>query len=71
MKYIIIWLLIFTISCTPKFNKPRYKKPLQIGYNWERRKILVFKTGTYQNPLVKKETKREMIKPKTINLDNW
>lgn len=66
-------ILVLFASCAPDFQTPRYKKRIQISTKngMKRKRIVLFKTGTYRNPLVKPETRREMIKPKTINLDKW
>ena len=69
MRLFIILLLALLVSCNPSFNKPRYKK--KSFSTWKRKKVVLLKTGTYNNPTIKKETKREMLKPKTINLDKW
>jgi len=71
MKRLIIWLLIFTTSCSPDFNTPRYKKTFQTRHGWKRKNIVIFKQDIYRNPIVKPETKRELLNPKIINLDKW
>ena len=68
------YLFIIVLSaCTPNFQKPHYKKRAQISKKngWKRRPVSLFKTGTFRNPIVKPETRREMLKPKVINLDKW
>jgi hypothetical protein len=66
-------ILVLLGSCTPDFQKPHYKKRFQISnkHVWKRRPVILFKTGIYRDPLIKPETRREMVKPKTINLDKW
>jgi hypothetical protein len=68
MRYLLTILLLFSISCTNDFSDARYRRP-SIGHTWKRRPVPVIKTGTYRNPLIKKEIRREMLVPKTINLD--
>lgn len=66
-------ILVLLGSCTPDFQKPHYKKRLQISKKstWKRRGMTIFETDAYRNPLTKKEKRREMLNPKTINLDDW
>jgi len=72
MKRILIWLFILLItSCSPSFSKPKYKKRFQTSHQWKRREILIFNTGTFRDPTVKKSTRQKMIQPKTINLNKW
>jgi hypothetical protein len=59
------------MSCTPDFSDARYRRPIQIGHTWKRRRVPVFKTDKYRNPVIKKDIRREMLKPKKINLDKW
>ena len=69
MKFLILILLIFLLSCNPDFDHPHYKRKSLSG--WKRKHISVFKQGTYKNPTVKKEARRRLIKTTTINLDKW
>jgi len=69
MRLFIILLLALLVSCNSGFNKPRYKK--KSFSTWKRKRVVLLKTGTYNNPTIKRETKREMLRPKTINLDKW
>jgi hypothetical protein len=69
MRLFIILLLALLVSCNSSFNKPRYKK--KSFFTWKRKRVVLLKTGTYNNPTIKRETKREMLRPKTINLDKW
>lgn len=71
MKYLITILLLFAFSCSPDFHSPHYRKQFQTGQSWKRKRIPLWKQGTFRDPNVKKETKRKMIQPKTINLDKW
>ena len=57
MKKILI--ILFFISCSKDFTNPRYKNPYSIS--WERKKIPIYKTGTYKNKLIKKEARKNMI----------
>jgi len=70
MKYLLTLLLIFAVSCTPDFSDARYRRP-SIGHTWKRKKVPLYKNQLYRDPNVKRETRREMLKPKTINLDRW
>jgi len=71
-KYLIALLFsFFLFSCTPSFQTPHYRRRFNTGSVWKRKTIPVFNTGNYRDLTVKPETRREMIKPKTINLDNW
>jgi hypothetical protein len=69
VKYLVILLIIVITSCNPDFSKPKYRKNTITG--WERKRVIIFRQGTYRDPNVKKEHKRELLKPKTINLDKW
>jgi hypothetical protein len=69
MKFLILILLIFLLSCNPDFNHPHYKRKSLSG--WKRKPISVFRQGTYRNPIIKKEAKRKLIKPTTINLNDY
>jgi len=71
MKRLLIGLLIFLISCSPDFSKPRYRKTFQTGHGWKRKHVLVTKTQTYRDPRTKYEARNEMLRPKKINLDKW
>lgn len=63
--------MIILLSCNPDFSTPKYAKRIQHKNGWRRKHIIIYKTDTYRNPLIKPETRRELIKPKTINLDKW
>ena len=69
MKFLILILLTFLLSCNPDFDHPHYKRKSLSG--WHRKPVSVFKQGTYRNPLVKKEAKHKLIRPTNINLDKW
>lgn len=71
MKKILIWLIIILLSCNPNFQHPHYAKRIQHRNGWKRKRVVIYKQDKYRNPIVKPETKREMVKPKTINLDKW
>lgn len=57
-------------SCAPDFQKSRYKK-FSWGHGWKRKKVIVFKTQTYRDPRTKTEARRELLRPRKINLDSW
>lgn len=69
MRLFIILLLALLMSCSSDFSKPHYRKKYSL--KWKRKHIVVVKTGTYRNPLIKREIKQQMLVPKTINLDKW
>jgi hypothetical protein len=71
MKRLLIGLLIFLISCSPDFSKPRYRKTFQIGHGWKRKRVLVTKSQTYRDPRTKFDARYEMLRPRKINLDKW
>jgi len=71
MKYLLTLLLIFAMSCSQDFSKPRYRKPIQVGHGWKRKSIPIFKQGTFRDPNVKKEARQKLIKPPKINFDQW
>jgi hypothetical protein len=54
-------------SCTPQYGKPKYINK----YTHKHKKIMIIKQGTYLNPSIKKEAKQKLIKPKTINLNDF
>jgi hypothetical protein len=66
----VILLLLCLVSCTPSFQHSHYRKRY-VPNKWVRKHVPVIKTGTYRNPLIKKEIRQEMLVPKTINLDKW
>jgi len=75
MKTRLILCLLLCIglaSCTPDFQHSHYrkKKIFNVG-PWERRRVSLFSTGTYRNPIIRQEARRKMIKPPQINLDEW
>jgi hypothetical protein len=69
MKYLITLLLIFTISCSQDFNKPRYQKIIKTRPHWQRKQIPFYRQGTYRDHNVKKQTRQKLIKPPTININ--
>jgi hypothetical protein len=69
MKFLILILLVFLLSCNPDFDHPHYKRKSLSG--WHRKPVSVFKQGTYRNPVVKKEARQKLIRPTNINLDKW
>lgn len=69
-KFALLFTLLFLFSCTTEFNKVKYKNRF-VRNKWTRRKILIIKQGTYNNPLIKKEVKRGLIIPKSYNIDDW
>ena len=71
MKYLLTLLLIFAVSCSQDFSKPRYRKKIQIGTGWQRRGVNILNNGTFRNPSVKKEAKQKMLQPPKISFDEW
>jgi hypothetical protein len=71
MKYFITILLLFVVSCSPDFDRPHYRRPLQTGNVWKRKNLPIIRQDTYRDPKIKTEQKRKLIQPKTINLDKW
>lgn len=73
IKCFTYFLILVLSACTPDFQTPHYKKRIQISTKngWKRRPVSLFKTGTFRNPILKPETRREMVRPKVINLDKW
>jgi hypothetical protein len=69
MKYLVILLIVVITSCNPDFSKAKYKRNSIHG--WKRKQIIIFRQGTYRDPNVKKEHKRELLQPKTINLNKY
>lgn len=71
LPFIILVLFVLT-SCSPDFSKPRYAKRFCISnHGWKRRRVLVVNTGTYRNPILKKEARKAMLAPKKISFDSW
>jgi hypothetical protein len=54
-------------SCATEYGRPKYINRV----SHKHKRVILFKTGTYRNPIVKPETKRNMVKPKSINFDKW
>ena len=71
MKYLLTFLLIFAVSCSQDFSKPRYRRKIQTGPGWHRRNVPIFNQGTFRNPTVKKEARQKLIKPPKISFDQW
>lgn len=63
-------LLLFLVSCTPSFQHSHYRKRY-VPNKWVRKSVPIFKSGTYRNPVIKKEYRRELLQPKIINLNKW
>lgn len=63
-------LLLFLVSCTPSFQHSHYRKRY-VPNKWVRKSVPIFKSGTYKNPVIKKEYRRELLQPKIINLNKW
>lgn len=71
-KIFLFFLLIFITSCTKDFSKPQYTKRIfKSSHVWSRRKVSIAKTGSFQNPLIKREARRDMLRPKQYNFDSW
>lgn len=70
MRFLTIILVLFTLSCTPSFQRPHYKQR-NFKKGWHHRRLPIFKTATYRNPTVKKEARQKLLKPGTINFDEW
>lgn len=65
-------ILLVLLSCSNDFSKPKYAKRIQFsGHQWKRRRVSTIKTGSYRNPLTKKEARRQMLSPKRISFDAW
>jgi len=71
MKYLITLLLIFTVSCSQDFSKPRYRRKFQTGHGWKRKSIPIINQGTFRNPVIKKEARQKLLQPPKIVLDEW
>lgn len=72
IKYIITFLLILGVSsCNDSFQKPHYRKRIIFDNRWERRRIPFYKRDNYISPIIYKEAKQKLIKPTTINLNEW
>jgi hypothetical protein len=73
MKPLFILLLLSVLaSCSPDFSKPKYSKRIcRSSHGWERRHLPIIKTGTFRNPSIKREARREMLAPKIISFDPW
>jgi hypothetical protein len=69
IRFIIIILIVFITSCHPDFSKPRYKNKFK--KKWTHKRVIIYKQGTYRDPNIKTEFRRNLLKPKSINFDNW
>ena len=71
MKYLITLLLIFAVSCSQDFSKPRYRRKFQTGHGWQRKNIHIINQGTFRNPLIKREARQKLLQPPQVVLDEW
>lgn len=69
IRFIIIILIVFITSCHPDFSKPRYKN--KFSKKWKHKHIIIYKQGTYRDPNIKSEARRNLLNPKSINFDDW
>jgi len=68
MRYIL--LFVFLVSCTPSFQHSHYRNKY-VPNKWVRKRVPIYKTGTYRNPVIKRDIRNQMLEPKTISLDRW
>jgi len=71
MFYRVIIFIFFILleSCSPDFNRSRYRS--KFHKSWHRKKIIIYKQDRYNSPIIYKEAKRKMLSPPKINLDSW
>jgi len=70
--FLSLLLCIGLVGCNPDFHHSHYKKRKLFDVGpWERRRVSLFSTGTYRNPIIRKEARQKMIKPPEIILDEW
>jgi hypothetical protein len=74
MKRVLVILLILLMmllpGCLPP-NRSDFSKRKYLNHRGMHRKIPIYYQSKYRNPSVKPQTRREMLKPKVINLDKW
>jgi len=70
-KFVLLFFLLILIpSC---INQPihdarsKYLNPI----THQHKRLNILNQDKYRHPLAKPQTKRKLIKPKTINLDKW
>lgn len=68
MRKLIIVLLLF-VSCRTDFSVPKYRNRLHS--HWHRKAIIIFRQDVYNNPVVYKEARLQLLHPPNINLDKW
>lgn len=60
---------MFLISCSKNFSTPKYRK--KFSKEWKRKRIIIFKQGTYKDPNIKSEYRKSIIFSRSINLDKF
>jgi hypothetical protein len=68
---LLLLLLLVSTSCAPDFSTPRYRSRSPFRKEWTHRRLPIWKSGTYRNPVVKPPTRREMLNTRVFNLDDW
>jgi hypothetical protein len=67
-----LMLLVSLPACTPDFQHSHYRKRTIVPHKqWKRRPVSLFRTGTWCNPLIKREYREEITRPRVISLDRW
>jgi hypothetical protein len=68
----LVLIAISLNACTPDFQHSHYRKRTIVPHKqWKRRPVSVFKSGTWVNPLIKREYREEITRPRVISLDRW
>jgi hypothetical protein len=65
----LLLIVVLLLSCNQGFDRPRYLRDSPSGRT--HRRLPIWKQGTYRDPLVKREARREKIAVRLFNLDEW